>query len=82
MTETTELIRSLLVLVGPRISADEVADVDDWLDHREWGLAVDVLAEALSENAVTLTAREREVFVHILHAIGYDVTDFANLLAQ
>ncbi|GAB2468575.1 MafI family immunity protein [Jatrophihabitans fulvus] len=62
---------TLLNSLGTRIAAHRRADILDWLDHNEAGLAVDTLMDAMVEDEVILSDVERRQIFELIAAMGW-----------
>ncbi|GAB3258466.1 MafI family immunity protein [Kineosporia babensis] len=69
-------IRSYVQDLGERLPAEARADVLDWLDHNEWLLALEVMADELSEAGGTLEAGEWDRLVALVQRCGGDLARF------
>ena len=50
---------ALLIIVEDRLSAEEVSWAQEYLDHNELGLALEIMADWLSEAEAPLSTDER-----------------------
>lgn len=64
-----EQLQTLLSSVDSRISREKRHDVQDWIDHSEWSLAVDILADALDVEGVELSSQERQMLRFIIESV-------------
>lgn len=65
-----ERLRGVMESVGGRLSATSREGVEDWIEHFEWTLAIDILADALDTENVALTATESRALRSIVIDIG------------
>ena len=51
-TETERMFGELMQHADPLFSPDEKTEVIDWLDHKEYGVALEFVVDILSEQSV------------------------------
>lgn len=57
----------VLVLVADRLDARAAEYVTDFLDHAEYGLALETMTDALAEAEAPLTPDERQMILSVAH---------------
>lgn len=71
MTEPVpRAIADLLVLLRYKLDPISVDEVEDWLDHREWELALNLLADAIYVADVQLSTTEQDSMLHLMSEVG------------
>lgn len=75
-------ILELVDALGSKLQPETVDDVRDWIDHSEWLLALEVLAEHMIENGDRLTGMEWDAFRELLANSGGDIDRFRALLGR
>lgn len=72
-------IRQFLESVSARLNPNFVEDADDWLQHDEWDLAIETIANGLFESEVQLGVEEQHALKRIMTALDRPISDFAFL---
>jgi hypothetical protein len=72
-TELDRAIRALLGVFARSFSADQLAEVNEYLDHREYGLALETIASVVVDDHIPIrpeTVREADAIAASMHMTG------------
>lgn len=82
MSDRSGAIQALASEFSGLLAEEVRADVEDWCEHGEWLLALEVLAERLFEAGVGIDHEQRRRFASLVESCGGDESRFAFLLAR
>ena len=69
-SELDSRLRSLISSIGAAVNADEIAQVWEFVDHAEYGLALSMLAELLVLDEVPVTAENHREIISLAQIMG------------
>lgn len=70
--ENVVAIRELARGLSDRLSVEQQTWGEEYLSHHEWGLALEMLADWLSEEESPVSAAERDAFRRLSNEMGND----------
>ena len=68
--DLTGRIRGLVILLDEHLTADQIRSVDDLVDASEFGVALEALADWLSENETPIPDEDRQDFERLSSQVG------------
>lgn len=80
MTEPVpSAIAHLLAPLRDKLDPISVIEVDDWLDHREWELALNLLTDAIYVAKIRLSAEQQDSVLYLMSEMGIPQERYAFL---